>query len=198
MNSNEIFKENNKIQQVIEKILEERFSKVNESINLMSISLDNYIEEESLKNTKNQKEMEYLLNSLCYEFGDLLNKSKFINESIILKNNLIQYKFTDLDFKIMNPPSVVNIDANINYISILTRKFYDVIQIKYQNKSDLFKAKLGFMHFSYNRILNERLLSKDDNILLEYVDIILKLEFIKYLYSNLSNILLCINCNYID
>ncbi|MBU3159054.1 hypothetical protein KPL37_04685 [Clostridium frigoris] len=166
MNTNEVFKENQKTQEIIEKILQEKFSKANASINIIDASLDNYIEEECLENAKDQKEMQNLLNKLCYEFSGLFNKAKFINESIILKNNSVQYQFNDLNLKMINPPSVLNIDANINYISIITQKFYNVIQIKYENKNNLFKTQLEFMHLSPNRILNNSLLSENDNILL--------------------------------
>lgn len=198
MNSKEIFKENEKIKENIEMILSEKYLKVDEFMNEIGKLIVNCNQNEYLGKIDEKEGVEELLNNLCYEFGILFNKSKFINEIIIYKNCTIKSKFDELTFKMTSVPNVINIDANINRISIITQKFYNLLQNKYCNNSRLFKMQLGFMYLTPNRILNEELLSDGDKNLFKNVDIILKLEYIKMLYNDLLNILLCINCNYVE
>lgn len=187
MNQKLIFEENKQMIDKINSTFNENFLELNSTIEVIEEVLEDYNNKIYDKKFLNKKEIVKILNILLKKLANYFSTCKSINECIINRNMDIEIKFKELKSKFGNVPSLDNpINTNIA-ISTVANKYLNYILNKYN---------LGREIKIYRKV-DKDILNKEDKELYEYVELILQLDYVEYMYNELSNILININCNYL-
>lgn len=194
MNKKLIFKINNEINEEIKDIIKDTLN-LNEQWNMVSQLINNYDDDEIENATRKFFENEGVYNKSMEHLNTYLSKAEAVNEKIINNSPQVYQKFLNIKNSILYPASLQYIDFPFNSICV---KFLDYINEHYSSLKPIDRYYLGFMNVNQYRILNTSYLSESHKNLFNYIDILVKLESVKLNLTTLSNILIGINCNYIE
>ena len=168
--------------------------RINKEISALKISEV----EECLSNNSPHDESINIL--ICNKFNvlfELYEETYSINENYIVKNQTLYNKMANILSMINSPSGIEFLDKNAcsNYFAY---KFYEEIQAKY--KDNIGKIiTLGFAPAQYGRIFRkESLEDLTDTEKALKIDQHIKLCHISTVLKKLSNMLKCINYNYLN